>query len=282
MCRVAAFFLVFTAVGCASAEATMSSDDAVMAASHSSQVHACDATHEREAGAAGSTLAMIRAEAQWQDCLASANHAAIAKIEANLRNAGSGLAGTATSTIEGARKLGETLCEEEDKADANFGGTLARVEAAGCRASREHFLAQLMDAFVDFGGNSVEIPEARTEHVGCYVTYDAAMKQAGSTAEMLQALFGLTDCVGNDAANFAEPIAAIEMQNDPSVGDLPTSTARVKSVLHDVMSPDGGLCMLLNEAGENGTGSLSRVSAASCQARIAEAVYADLKGVAGR
>jgi hypothetical protein len=282
MGRFAAFFLLFTTVGCASAEATMASGDAVTAASHPRSVRACDAKHEHEAGEASSTVAMIEAEVHWQDCLASANDAAVAKIEANLRAAGSGLAGNTKSTVKQARTLGETLCEEEDKAAPDFGGTLARVEAAGCRASREHFLAQLMDAFVDFGGDPVELPEARAEHAACYATYDAAMKQAGSTADMLQALYGLADCVGNEAGAFAEPIATIEIQDDPSVGDLPTSTARVRTVVQDAMSPDDGLCMLLNEAGENGIGSLSRVTAGSCQARIAESVYADLKVVAGR
>lgn len=33
---------------------------------------------------------------------------------------------------------------------------------------------------------------------------------------------------------------------------------------------------LLNEAGENGTGSLSRVIAGTCKARLAESVFADL------
>jgi hypothetical protein len=271
---------MFTTVGCASAETLSSSDstdEAVTATSHPRRVQACDATHDSQSKHADSTVAMIQAETSWHDCLAAANDAAVAKIEANLRQAGSGLAGQAKSTIAVTRKHGEALCEEEDKASDSFGGTLSHVEAAACRSSHEHFLAQLMDAFVDFGGNPVEIPEARAAHAACYKTYDAAMATAVSTADMLQALFGLSDCVTTEAQAFAGPIAKIEIDNDPSVGDLATSTARVQSVIHDSTSADDGLCMLLNEAGENGIGSLSRVSAGSCQGRIAESVYAELK-----
>ena len=271
---------MFVTAGCAGAEATTATDDALTVTTHPRRVHACDATHDHDADAAASTLAMIQAEARWRDCLVSADDAAVATIESNLRQAGSGLAGKTKATIAAARRVGEELCLEEDKASPNFGGTLSRVEAASCRASREHLLAQLMDAYVDFGGSSVEIPEARAAHARCYVTYDAAMASAGSTAEMLQALFGLADCVNAEAGALAEPIAKIEIDNDPSVGDLTTSTARVATAIRDATSPDSGLCTLLNEAGENGIGSLSRVTAASCQARISEAVYADIKGVA--
>jgi hypothetical protein len=280
--RVALLVLLSTA-GCAGVETTEAAGGAsaeVAATSHPRRVKTCDASHDREAADAASTLAMIRAEARWQDCLASADDAAVATIEANLKQAGSGLAGMTKSTLADARKRGEALCAEEDKASPNFGGTLSRVEAVACRASREHALAQLMDAFVDFGTHPVEIAEARGEHARCYAPYDAAMNDAHSTADMLQALFGLADCVANEAAAFAEPIAKVQIDNDPKVGDLATSTARVRSIIDAATSADGGLCMLLNEAGENGIGSLSRVSAGSCQGRIAEQVYAELKIVA--
>jgi hypothetical protein len=271
---------MFTTVGCASAEAISTTDEAVTAAPpHQVRVQACDATHDSESKRADSTLAMIEAEGHWQDCLAAANDAAIVTIEANLTQAGSGLAGSAKSTIAGTRSHAEALCEEEDKASDSFGGTLSHVEAAACRSSHERFLAKLMDAFVDFGADPVEIPEARADHASCYVPYDAAMAEAHSTADMLQALYGLAACVATEAGAFSRSIAQIEIDNDPTVGDLATSTARVQSVVHDATSPDDGLCMLLNQAGENGIGSLSHVTAGSCQGRIAESVYAELKVV---
>jgi hypothetical protein len=271
---------MFVTAGCSTAEATGASDEAVTATTHPVRVRACDATHDHDADQAGSTLAMIRAESSWQDCLVSADDAAVATIESNLAQAGSELVGKTRPAIDAARKAGEALCLEEDKASSNFGGSLARVEAASCRASREHLLAQLMDAFVDFGGKPAEIPEARADHARCYAAYDPAIAAAVSTADMLQAVFGLVDCVNGEAGALAEPVAKIEVDNDPSVGDLTTSTARVTSVSHDATLPDGGLCTLLNQAGENGIGSLSRVTAATCQARVAESVYADLKTVA--
>jgi hypothetical protein len=283
---VPTFFVLLTALTAAACDSASSSPAAATSAlnsarSHSSAVAACDASHESAAAAADNTHAMIQAEADWGACLLDANDAAIATIEGNLAEAGSYLVGSAAEAIDAQRSAHESLCGERDKASPNFGGSLSRIEAAACRAGREHVIARLVGAFVAFDDKPLVLPEARAEHPRCYADYDARIANAVSTHDLVQATTGLSACVLANVGHLVEPMAEIQVANDPKYGDLATASRRIGEVVAEVDGAGQTLCHVLNEAGENGIGSLSRVTTGTCQARLSETVHADMEETVG-
>jgi hypothetical protein len=279
-------FLCFLALTAAACDGAASPEGASASALRGAEPHAnavarCDARHEAEASKADSTLAMIHAEAEWSACLFDANDRAVETIEANLVDAGSSLVGSAAVVIEAQRSAHESLCAERDKASPNFGGSLSRVEAMACRAQREHVIARLMEGFVAFGAEPMPLAEARAEHPRCYAAYDVQIGAAMSTHDMIQATTGLSACVLANVDKLVGPLAQIQVDNDAKHGDLPAASARIRAVVDEVDAAGQTLCHVLNEAGENGIGSLSRVTAGTCQARISESVHADIKETIG-
>lgn len=244
---------------------------------HLAGIAKCEKAHAKAADRAVSTSDMIQAEAALAECDKKANDAIVAKIEANLTEAGSGHKGTTKASIAAFRASSETLCSELDKASPNYGGTLSRVEAAACRAGREAFLAALIDDFVALGDEARSIKEDRAHHKSCYRTYDKRLDQAGANNDMVQASFGLADCITKRVGLLAAPVAKVQVTNDTAAGPETTATDRVRATANDLVTKGGDLCAVLNEAGENGIGSLSHIVMGSCKARVAESAFVELR-----
>ena len=275
-------FTALSTVACASEaenedEAAVESGESnVTAGNHAEAVESCTTQHEETAANAASTMAMIVAQADYRECLARANDRAVAKLETNLAEVDSHLRGQAAIAIAEARDKGEIFCAELDRASMSFGGSLSRVEAVWCRANREKAIASFMDAYAYFGVEPQRVPEHRDHHPDCYAAFDAASATAMATTEMMQAGFALAECIGKNAGGLAAPIAEVQVENDAAAGPLAAATARVQQTITDTLGFGANLCAVFNEAGENGGGSLARVTTASCQARWAANIHEDL------
>lgn len=244
-------------------------------ATHEAAIAACDRAFDDAAQDATSTVAMVSAKRELASCVKAANDAAVAKIEANLSRVGSSLRGKTKSLLEAARTSGAGLCAELDDASASFGGTLAQIEAASCRADRERFLARMIDGYVDLGGETVKIPEARAVHEECFSDYDAKIADATTTAAMVETGRELAACVTAEALALAEPLAKAQQQNE-AAGDLAAAKEEISAATKAALADGDALCSLFTEAGENGGGSLASIAAAGCAARVAESVHAAL------
>src|SRR4029079_2973380 len=120
------------------------------------------------------------------------------------------LKGKTAATLKAFRIASEALCSESDKASSNFGGTLANVEAASGRSTREGFLANLMDVYADLGGDSAKIEDDRKNHPTCYAEYDKTADKADSTADMIDVSSKLASCIQAHLDAVAKPIAETE------------------------------------------------------------------------
>ena len=128
------------------------------------------------------------------------------------------------------------------------------------------------------GVKPTKIADDHANHATCYAAYNAAADKAVTTADMVAMNGTLTDCIQAETAAFAAPIAAIEIENDATTfGPLATAQTRITAAITDKVSSSYNLCHVMSEAGENGTGTLSRVLAGSCAARSIENVYTYLK-----
>ncbi len=240
---------------------------------HLAAVGKCNKAHNKQAAKAVSTNDVLQAEAAWQTCLESAATKAVAVLEKNLTDAGSSLTATAAKAISGFRAAQRALCEELDKASPNFGGSLARVESVACLAESEAFLASVLDTYAAFGDSAGSIPEDRPHHRSCYRVYDKRFEAATSTNAMIQAEVLLGTCVAKRATLLAPEIAKVEIANDAAAGPADAAQKRIRAVAEALRSSGEPLCQMVNEAGDNGTGSLSRVIGASCSGHVAEAAY---------
>lgn len=269
----------FSTAACAGASAddTEASAGAITArGSHHEKVLACEKTNKAAANEAMSTVAMVEAEVDYATCLETANDQAVPAIEGILKENDSASAGGVKAALDAARAGSATLCEELYKASENFGGSLQRVESAGCTAERERFLAAIIDDMVAFTDQGiVYIPDGKGAHAACYKTYEAAPGE--STAEMVMANGDLIDCVKKETAPLADAMAATQIENDSAAGPLAKAKTRVAAAVEGKATSAAGLCGALAEAGENGIGTLSRVSAAACAVRATEDVFNTLK-----
>lgn len=282
MNRSFALLAVLTALSTAactgsSEDASASSVDAVSAANgHHQKVTACEKANQHAAENAASTVEMVEAESSFAECLTAANDAAVPVIEGILKENESASAGSVKAALDAARKSNATLCEELYKASPNFGGSLQRVEAAGCFAAREHLLARLIDHMVAFPGvEPTYIKDDRASHAACYAAYDAT--EAESTAAMVGVNVDLVECMRKEISPLVDATAATQVENDASHGPLAKAKARVTAAVDGQMEGASSLCGTLAEAGENGIGTLSRVSGAACAVRVAESAFTTLK-----
>lgn len=246
---------------------------------HLAAIAKCQKAHTKAADAAASTAAMVTAESNYTGCVKKANDAVVARIEKNLVDADSDFKGHTSAFVEAFRKSSNALCGELDKASANFGGSLSAVESVGCASEREAFLGSLIDTYVALGDESGDIKEDRAHHKSCYRVFDKRLDQAVANADMAQAVYALSTCVSRRTGLLATPVAKIEVQNDASAGPENAAADRVRAVTDDMMKQGGQLCALLNQAGENGTGTASQLTTASCEVRVAESVFASVRAM---
>jgi hypothetical protein len=265
-----------------SEEASGSSANAATVAAHGhhDQVVACEKANEKAGETAASTMEMVEMEANFADCLAKANDAAVPVIEGLLKANESASVGGVKTALEAARKANDTLCEELHNSSSNFGGTLQRIEDAGCAAEREHFLAAIIDDMVAFDGvEPTYIKDDRAGHAACYKAYDAV--DAQSTMEMVGVNVDLSDCVRKEMTPLLDGLASTEVENDASYGPLATAKTRVAAAFDGQIRAADGFCGAIAEAGENGIGTLTRVSSAACTARVTEAAFTTAKNNSG-
>lgn len=246
---------------------------------HLSSVGKCSKAYDKASNKAMSTADMIQAAGAYTECLRSANDAIVSRIEKNLDEAGSNLKGTTAASIAKFREKSQAVCAEMDKASPNFGGTLARVESVSCGSTREAFLASLIDDFVELGAEAQPIKEDRGSHPRCYRQYDKRLDSAMSQSDMTQTTFTLAQCVTLRTTGLAGLIAPVQVTNDAAAGPETTARDRVRGAAQAVIDAGGELCAVLNEAGENGTGSLSHMTTGSCKARVAESIFASMKSL---
>jgi hypothetical protein len=275
-----AVFAALSTAACAgsSDEGAGSSANAATVAAHGhhDQVVACEKANAKAGETAGSTMEMVQMEAEFADCLEKANDAAVPVIESLLKANESSTVGGVKAALDSARKANGTLCEELHKASMNFGGTLQRVEDAGCAAEREHFLAAIIDDMVAFDGvEPTYLKDDRAAHAACYKAYDAV--DAQSTMEMVGVNADLADCVRKEMSPMLDAMASSEVENDASYGPLATAKTRVAAAFDGQIESADGFCGAIAEAGENGIGTLTRVSSAACRARVTEAAFTTLK-----
>ncbi|MBK6695292.1 MAG: hypothetical protein IPG50_24235 [Myxococcales bacterium] len=206
---VATSLTAFTAFGCSNAsEPEVDSDQGALEAptatgsanAHLTAVGKCDKAYTKASNKAVSTNDMIQASAAFGECNKRANDAVVARIEKNLRDAGSPSAGQAAPSIAAFRAAQAALCSEMDKASPNFGGSLSRVEATSCRSSIEVFLAALIDENVALGDEARGMKEDRSHHLGCYKAFDKRLDQAVANNDMVQATHTLARCIQTSAA----------------------------------------------------------------------------------
>lgn len=275
---LAVFAALSTAACAGSSEETPAgaSADAVSQRGHRQKVAACEQANEKESGDAASTVAMVEAEVSFTNCLTKANDAAVPMIESLLKENESASVGGVKAALDAARKSDAAYCEELDKASPDFGGSLQRVERAGCYAAREHFLAAIIDDMVAFNGaEPTYIAEDRANHAACYQAYDAT--DAQSTAEMVGVNADLVECIHKEMAPLLDATAQTQVENDASFGPLATAKTRLTAAVDAHTDQLSAFCGAIAEAGENGIGTLTRVSAAVCVVRVTEHAFATLK-----
>ncbi len=172
---------------------------------------------------------------------------------------------------EAARLLGEwraqaqAFCPARAEWSDGAGGTMASIVRAGCAMGREDDLADLMDAYVYFPGVEIRgVPEGRADHAACYSAYDAAMEDAVSNADMIQATHAAADCI--EAALLARVPTLVERTVEalPELGAAETE-ARISSAIQGSFAAGAEMCGLLSDASESGGGSMARLYAASCR-----------------
>ena len=279
-----AVFAALSTAACASSseETAGSSANAATVATrgHHDQVVACEKANAQAGETAASTMAMVEMEADFADCLTKANDAAVPVIESLLEANESGAVGGVKAALDAVRKSNGTLCEEFDKASQNFGGTLQHVEAAGCAAEREHLLAAIIDDMVAFEGvEPTYIKDDRAGHAACYKAYDAV--DAESTMQMVGVNVDLADCVRKEMNPLLDAMASTQVENDASYGPLAAAKTRLTAAVDGQISAADGFCGAIAEAGENGIGTLTRVSSAACTARVTEAAFTTIKDNSG-
>lgn len=277
---LAAFAALSTAAcaGASSNDGASASADAVTSTTSSlkTKIATCDSKNKTESANAESTMAMVESQVDFRACVSDALDAAVPVIEKILKDNGSASVGSVKDALTKARADNEALCTELHNTSESWGGTLQRVEDAGCSADRERFLADIVLDMVAFDGEAqVPLKDARADHAACYQKYDAT--DAESTMDMIQVNVDLGTCVMADAAPAIATLAQDEIDNDATFGPLATAQARLQTAIDAKLQSSSVLCDTISEAGENGIGTLSRVEAAACQARVAENAYSFLK-----
>ena len=94
---------------------------------------------------------------------------------------------------------------------------------------------------------------------------------------MIQANGALVACIDKQLATEIDATAQAEVDNDATFGPLPTAKARVKKLVGAHTNALAGICGTIDEAGENGIGTLSHVSSTACVVRVMEAAYTMLE-----
>jgi hypothetical protein len=149
------------------------------------------------------------------------------------------------------------------------GGTGASNIHAGCLASREGDLADIIDAYVFFPDQElVGIPEDRQAHADCYAALDAALAADDSQQGMTMAYHGAADCVE------AEMLAAIPSLVQVTVDALPDRTAAeteatIRSALEGIFAAQASVCGVVADASESAGGSMSRTYVGTCRLEAA-------------
>jgi hypothetical protein len=87
----------------------------------------------------------------------------------------------------------------------------------------------------------------------------------------------LIECINKQLATVIDATAKTEVENDATFGPLAKAKTRVKSTVDAHTEKLNGFCGAIAEAGENGIGTLTRVSSAVCAVRVTEAAYTLLK-----
>ncbi|MFO0672341.1 MAG: hypothetical protein U0235_22405 [Polyangiaceae bacterium] len=246
---------------------------------HLASIGKCGKAYDRASNQASSTAAMLQASGAYTECVKKANDAVVATIEKNLTEASSSMKGQAAGAIAKFRQTSQAVCAEMDKASPNFGGSLQRVESVGCGSAREAFLASLVDEFVALGDEAHPIKEDRGSHPRCYRQYDKRLDSAMSQNDMTQTVFTLAECVARRADALSALVSRVQVQNDAAAGPANTAEDRVRAATAAAINAGGELCAVLNEAGENGGGSLARMTTGSCKARVAESFFSSLKSL---
>lgn len=277
-----AVLAALSTAACAGSSSEASSDSSAAATAthpavgHHAAVLACEAAEKKAGDTAMSTVDMVEMEGNFHECLAQANDAAVPVIEKLLKDNESSSIGGVKAALEAARKANQDLCFELHNASSSYGGTLQHIEDASCGAEREHFIAAIIDDMVAFEGvEATYIKDDRASHGDCYKAYDAAPGE--STADMIQANGTLIECIDKQLATEIEATAKAEVENDATFGPLAAAKTRVKSLVDSHTDKLDGFCGAIAEAGENGIGTLTRVSSAACAVRVTEAAYTLLK-----
>jgi hypothetical protein len=215
------------------------------------EITACQAV-EKKAEDAESTFDMVEAEAAVQDCYSTAVDGHAAEIDA-IRKANGGMQlapadKTAKQAFDdyrankGSGPAPTALCDIGHASSSNFGGTLQRVEDAGCAAAIEIRLAKLVAFTTTLPGNPV------------------ALDAPDATAADLQAFVG--------------PL--VKAMNDNTPGDVAQYTAQVQATLAGVVEASGALCAVLEDAGEMGGGTGAQQLIVGCQAKALGLIKVEL------
>jgi hypothetical protein len=207
------------------------------------EITACQAV-EKKGEDAQSTVEMVEAEGAVADCYRTAVDGHASAIDAIRKQNGGMQLAPATATAKGAfddyranksasGAAPTTLCAIGDASSSNFGGTLQRVEDAGCAAAVETRLAKLVAGVTTLPGNPV-------------------------------ALTG-SDATADDLQPFVPKLVGQMNENTP--GDQAAYTAQVQATLAGVVASSGELCALLEDAGEMGGGTGAQQLVGSCMSK---------------
>ena len=137
-------------------------------------------------------------------------------------------------------------------------------------------VTKIIDDMVAFNGvEPTYIAEDRANHAACYQAYDAT--DAQSTAEMVGVNGDLVECIHKEMAPLLDATAQTQVENDASFGPLAAAKTRLTAAVDAHTDQLSAFCGAIAEAGENGIGTLTRVSAAVCVVRVTEHAFATLK-----
>ena len=261
------FLLASLAVGCAAptdSEDVASGEGAITQAAHAAKVKACIATQDRALEKAVAQNAMNQAVFAARDCIAKANDKTIANIEKNAKEIGSPNVGQVKAQFQAFRDAYGEACQVIADAGDNAGGSLGRLEQAGCLRDREATLAALIDAYVDLGAEGIAIPEDKAAFPQCYADFDKAAEAASNGNEERAAAYGLSECVVKAADALAPDLAkrTLESFPDRKLADVEAAAHAAFAKMSDATAT---VCGTLADASDNRGGTLSRLYGASCQ-----------------
>lgn len=271
-------------------EAEASSDALVQktGSAHALAVKQCDAAHETARKSAASAPEQVLITTNWTHCLARANDGAVVALAPRAATAYANVSPNVLGHhFKNARKAGESVCVQLDKAALEFGGPAATVKAASCRANWERMLASFIDAYGGLGVQPHVIAERRDQHRECYAAKDA------------DPLHNLAYCVLQEAKALAAPIAEIQIENDPGYIEwfeprttppflttradaVRIATDRVEHRLFSGYSAGKDLCILIIAASipeeeRPQAGQSNYLKVVDCDRKWAESLHAVLK-----